>query len=107
PRTSAQTPTPWQNLMLSDWMHVYSFADAHPTVTQAQIVQHFSSLKTDALLFDQSTLSRKLWEHPKMEAHVSDNPTALSSKRPHIVTSPQSSLHSFIGYNIWKQEVRL
>ncbi|KIK88625.1 hypothetical protein PAXRUDRAFT_152252 [Paxillus rubicundulus Ve08.2h10] len=89
PCTSAQTSTlSWQNLTLSDWMHVYNFVDAHPTVTQAQIVQHFSSLKTGALLFDQSTLLCKLWEHPKMEAHVSDNPTVLLSKRSHIVTSP-------------------
>ncbi|KAF9218437.1 hypothetical protein BS17DRAFT_798588 [Gyrodon lividus] len=77
PRTSAQTLNKIQhNLTLADWMQVYSFIDAHPDVAQAQIVQHFSSLKTNALLFNQSTLLHKLWERPKMEAY-----------RPHIVTS--------------------
>ncbi|KIL00304.1 hypothetical protein PAXRUDRAFT_130180, partial [Paxillus rubicundulus Ve08.2h10] len=49
-----------QNLTLLDWMHVYDFVDAHPTVTQAQIVWHLGSLRTGALLFDQSALSCKL-----------------------------------------------
>ncbi|KIK77587.1 hypothetical protein PAXRUDRAFT_166397 [Paxillus rubicundulus Ve08.2h10] len=92
PRTSGQMPMIQQNLTLADWMHVYSFVDAHPSVTQTQIVQHFNSLKTNALLFDQSTLSRKLQEYPKMEAHIDDNPTALSSKRPCAVTSPAVEL---------------
>ncbi|KIK91547.1 hypothetical protein PAXRUDRAFT_149261, partial [Paxillus rubicundulus Ve08.2h10] len=76
------------NLTLADWKQVYSFIDAHPDAAQAQIVQHFSPLKTNAHQFNQSTLSCKLWECPKMEACVDNNPTALSSKRPHIVTSP-------------------
>ncbi|KIK90758.1 hypothetical protein PAXRUDRAFT_151220, partial [Paxillus rubicundulus Ve08.2h10] len=89
PRTSAQTLNEtWHNLTLADWMQVYSFIDAHPDVAQAQIVQHFRSLKTNALQFNQSTLSHKLRECPKMEACIDDNPTALSSKRPCIVTSP-------------------
>ncbi|KIO02119.1 hypothetical protein M404DRAFT_97074, partial [Pisolithus tinctorius Marx 270] len=61
PRTSAKTSSVTrQNLTLSDWMQVYSFIDNHPTTTQANIVQHFCSLETGALLFDQSTLSCKL-----------------------------------------------
>ncbi|KIK79656.1 hypothetical protein PAXRUDRAFT_768603, partial [Paxillus rubicundulus Ve08.2h10] len=44
--TSAQTSTlSQQNLTLSDWMHVYDFVDVHPTVTQAQIVQHFGTIE--------------------------------------------------------------
>ncbi|KIK77704.1 hypothetical protein PAXRUDRAFT_165989 [Paxillus rubicundulus Ve08.2h10] len=91
-RTSGGMPTIRQNLTLADWMHVYSFVYAHPSVAQTQIVQHFNSLKTNALLFDQLTLSCKLQERPKMEAHIDDNPTALSSKRPHVVTSPAVEL---------------
>ena len=90
PRTSAQLPktSSRPNLTLSDWMTVYSYADSHPDCTQADIVRHFSTLVTGALIFDQSTLSRKLRDRPKMEARVNENPTALSSKRPRIVTRP-------------------
>jgi len=69
-------------------MDVYSYVDSHPNASQADIVRHFSTLATGALVFDQSTLSRKLRDHPKMEACVNSNPTALSSKRPRIVTRP-------------------
>lgn len=67
---------------------VYSFIDSHPNVTQAKIVEHFKSLKSGALVFMQSTLSRKLRERPKMEAHINDNPNALSLKRPRAATRP-------------------
>ena len=69
-------------------MDVYSYVDSHPNASQADIVRHFSTLATGALVFDQSTLSRKLRYRPKMEARVNSNPTALSSKRPRIVTWP-------------------
>jgi hypothetical protein len=90
PRTSAHSPksSPRQNLTLSDWMTVYSFIRSHPHVTQTEIVEHFKSLKSGALVFTQSTLSRKLREQPKLEARINDNPNALSSKRPRIVTRP-------------------
>lgn len=90
PRTSAQLPktSSRQNLTLSDWMTVYSYVDLYPNVSQADIVRHFSTLATGALVFDQSTLSRKLRDCTKMEARVNSNPTALSSKRPRIVTRP-------------------
>ncbi|KIK78578.1 hypothetical protein PAXRUDRAFT_163632, partial [Paxillus rubicundulus Ve08.2h10] len=71
---------------------VYRFVDAHPSVAQTQIVQHFNSLKTNSIFFDQSTLSHKSQECPKMEAHIDDNPTTLSSKRPCVVTSPAVEL---------------
>ncbi|KIM55682.1 hypothetical protein SCLCIDRAFT_134184, partial [Scleroderma citrinum Foug A] len=48
-----------QNLTLSDWMTVYSYVDLYPNVSQADIVRHFSTLTTGALVFDQYTLS--LW----------------------------------------------
>jgi hypothetical protein len=90
PRTSAQSPegSSRQNLTLSDWMSVYSYVDMHHNVPQAQVVQHFKSLESGALIFTQSTLSRKLRERPEMEARQNDNPNALSSKRPRVVTRP-------------------
>ena len=90
PRTSAQLPkaSSHQNLTLSDWLIVYSYVDLHPNTPQADIVQHFGFLATRALVFTQSTLLRKLHDCPEMEARVNDNPTALSSKRPHIVVRP-------------------
>jgi hypothetical protein len=91
-RTSAHSPSESsssrQNLTLSDWIAVYSFVDTHHNATQAEIVQHFQSLKTGALIFNQATLSRKLRQRPKMEARIGDNPNALSSKRPRVVTRP-------------------
>ena len=91
PRTSAQTLPVHirQNLTLADWMMVYSFIDDHPNAAQADVVRQFASLKTGKLVFDQSTLCRKLRERPKMEARINDNPAALSSKRPQIVTCPE------------------
>ncbi|KIK10908.1 hypothetical protein PISMIDRAFT_123701 [Pisolithus microcarpus 441] len=88
PWTSAQLPatSSHQNLTLSDWMTVYSYVDSHPNASQVDIVQHFSSLATGALLFNQSTLSWKLHDHLKMEACIDTNPLALSSKRPWVVT---------------------
>ena len=93
PKTSAQPPTKntgtsRQNLTLADWMTVYAYIDSHPTSSQMNIVQHFRSLETGALVFNQSTLSRKLQERPEMEARANSNPNALSSKKPRIVTRP-------------------
>jgi hypothetical protein len=90
PPTSAQAPqaTTQQNLTLYDWMTVYAYVDAHPTAAQGNIVRHFATLKTGQLIFDQSTLSHKLREHLKLESCINDNPAALTSKWPCIVTSP-------------------
>ena len=73
---------------MSDWMAIYSFVDTHPNASQGEIVRHFKSLKSGALIFNQSTLSRKLRERPQMEARINDNPNALSLKWPRIVTRP-------------------
>jgi hypothetical protein len=91
PRTSARSPecsTSRQNLTLSDWMTVYSFVDTHSDMPQVEVVWHFKSLESGALIFNQSTLSRKIRERSKMEARLNDNPSALSSKRPRVVTRP-------------------
>ncbi|KAG6328322.1 hypothetical protein ID866_10767, partial [Astraeus odoratus] len=66
-------------------MTIYSYVDSHLDIPQSDIVQYFSTLKTGALIFTQSTLSCKLHDHPKMEACINSNPMALSSKRPCIV----------------------
>ncbi|KIK80473.1 hypothetical protein PAXRUDRAFT_158593, partial [Paxillus rubicundulus Ve08.2h10] len=76
------------NLMLSDWITVFAYIDSHPTVPQNSVVKHFGTLKSGALIFTQATLSHKLHTRPVLEACVNDNPNALSSKHPRIVTRP-------------------
>ena len=39
-------------------------------------------------MFTQATLSRRLKDHEHIESHAHSNPTALSSKRPQVVTRP-------------------
>ncbi|EGN97835.1 hypothetical protein SERLA73DRAFT_153113 [Serpula lacrymans var. lacrymans S7.3] len=75
PATSAQPVknTSRHNLTLSDWSTVYTYIEVDKS----------------ALLFNQSTLSRKLHKHPKMENCINNNPSALSSKRPCIVTNSE------------------
>ncbi|KIK75551.1 hypothetical protein PAXRUDRAFT_172509 [Paxillus rubicundulus Ve08.2h10] len=84
PATTAKSlqQTSRQNLTLANWLFVYAYIDAHPDTSQANIVEYFQTCQEGALIFTQSTLSRKLQEHSKMEAHANDNPIALSSKRP-------------------------
>ncbi|KIK74169.1 hypothetical protein PAXRUDRAFT_176503 [Paxillus rubicundulus Ve08.2h10] len=90
PSTSAQLAqsTTRSNLTLSDWMTVFAYVDSHPTTPQNSIVNHFRTLKSGPLVFTQATLSRKLHSRLALEARVNDNPNALSSKRPRIVTRP-------------------
>ena len=83
---------------------VYTYVDAHPGVSQANIVEHFQTRYEGALIFNQSTLSHKLQEQPKVEAHVNDNPNALSSKRPWVVTRPDVE-HALIFW-VWDLELR-
>jgi hypothetical protein len=77
-----------ENLTLHDWMTVLGFIDTHPTMSQAAVVEHFKSKADGALVFTQSSLSRKLQDQECLEARVQSNPNALSSKRPHVVTQP-------------------
>jgi len=77
-----------QNLTLNDWLTVFAYIDAHPAILQCDVVNHFKSLQSGALIFTPSTLSQKLKECSTLEARINDNPSALSSKRPHIVTRP-------------------
>jgi len=89
PATSAQPARITRpNLTLSDWLTVFAYVDAHQAMPQCDIVNHFKSLRSGALIFTQSTLSRKLKERSTLEARINDNPNALSSKRPRTVTRP-------------------
>ncbi|KIJ49970.1 hypothetical protein M422DRAFT_160583, partial [Sphaerobolus stellatus SS14] len=79
-----------KNLTLHDWLTVFKWIDEHPLSTQKDIVDHFASLKDGALIFTQSTLSRKLQIRQELENERKNaNPNALSSKRPRIVTQPE------------------
>jgi len=77
-----------ENLTLHDWKTVYAFVDAHPGMSQGQVVDHFKTKRDGALIFTQSTLSRKMKNRSDLEARTDSYPNALSSKRPRIVTRP-------------------
>ena len=91
PKTSTQpikTPKR-ENLTLFDWMTVYTYVDTLPQpINQGDVVKYFATRPQGALLFSQSTLSRKLRQRPAMEARVESIPNALSCKRPRVVTRP-------------------
>src|SRR5258706_9375431 len=71
-----------ENLTLFDWMTVYTYVDTLPQpINQGEVVKHFATRPEHALLFTQSTLSRKLRQHSEMAARVDSHPNALSSKR--------------------------
>lgn len=91
PRSSAQPPTTKphrSNLTLFDWLLVFSWMDEHVGVRQDDIVNYFATREEGALIFTQSALSKKLSKRSELEARVASNPTALSGKRPRIVTCP-------------------
>ncbi|KIK90001.1 hypothetical protein PAXRUDRAFT_152047 [Paxillus rubicundulus Ve08.2h10] len=104
PATSAQLPqqTSCQNLTLTDWLLIYAYINSHPDVSQAGIVEHFQTCHEGVLIFNQTTLSHKLRECPKMEARADDNPTALSLKRPQVVTRPDVE-HALVLW-VWDME---
>jgi hypothetical protein len=89
-KTSAAPPEKKkrENLTLQDWFDVFLYIDEHPLLDQTEIVKHFSTRAEGKLIFTQPTLSRKIKERPILEARANDNPTALSSKRPRVVTRP-------------------
>ena len=76
------------NLTLNDWLLVLEWVASHPNVPQDEVVAHFRTRKEDALLFSQSTLSRKIKQHEELKAHAQSHPAALSGKRVRIVTRP-------------------
>ncbi|KAJ6616956.1 hypothetical protein B0H10DRAFT_1765294, partial [Mycena sp. CBHHK59/15] len=92
PKTSAKpaAKNKQENLTLSDWLQVFSFVDRHPSMTQKEIVAHFKTLASSALVFSQETLSRKLnpAKRQELEDRVASNPTVLSSKRECVIRWP-------------------
>ena len=69
---------------------MYAYMGTLPQpINQGEVVKHFVTRPSGALLFTQSTvLLCKLQHHPEMEVRVGSNPNALSSKQPHTVTRP-------------------
>ncbi|KAJ6549491.1 hypothetical protein B0H10DRAFT_1850863 [Mycena sp. CBHHK59/15] len=90
PKTSAMAVqnTKRQNLMLNDWMNVFAFIDTHLGLSQQNVTHHFKILATGPLIFFQQTLSRNLQKRGELEACISSNPSALSSKHECVVTRP-------------------
>lgn len=60
------------NLMLTDWLSIYAYIDAHPGASQLNVVEHFHTQQEGPLIFNQSTLCCKLQDCPKVEAHISE-----------------------------------
>ena len=99
PKTSARKITnKKENLTLHDWITVFNYIDEHQNASQDAIVKHFKTRVEGALIFDQSTLSRNLKRRKEMEARVHENPNALSSKRPRIVTRPDVEKALFLWF---------
>ena len=62
PKTSAKPVESChrKNLTLHNWKTVFAFIDAHPVMFQGQVVNYFKTKQDGALIFTQSTLSRKM-----------------------------------------------
>ena len=70
-------------------MTVYAHVDTLPQpVNQGEVVKFFATRPEGALVFTQSTLSRKLQHRSEIEVRMTSVPNALSSKRLRIVTRP-------------------
>ena len=74
-----------KNLTLQDWMVVFAFMDEHPHISQGDVVRHFAAKKDGILVFDQSTLSRKVKARWHELEKITSYPNALSSKHPRVV----------------------
>jgi hypothetical protein len=89
PKTSAKdSSNARKNLTLHDWLTVFAFIDEHPDVSQIGVVEHFASMKTGALHFTQSSLSRNLQKRAELQERAVETPSALSSKRARVMTRP-------------------
>lgn len=82
------------------------YIDAHPGISQDAVVQHFKTCPEGTLIFDQLTLSHKLRDWQKLEAHIHEYPNALSMKWQHIVTQPdvEHALYLWVKHMEAKQE---
>jgi hypothetical protein len=82
-----------QNLTLSDWLFdVFPYINAHPSNTQQQMVNYFSTQASGALQFDATTLGQKVKMRPALEARAKSHPNALSTKHPYAVVRPDVNL---------------
>ena len=92
PRTSSfsNAPSSRQNLTLHDWLRVVNWFDENQPISQEAAVQHFATLRDEALIFNQASLSRHLSKKGRQQdqAKLTSTPTSLSSKRIHVVTRP-------------------
>jgi hypothetical protein len=90
PATSAVLPAKQsrQNLTLLDWMSVFAYVNSNRDVKQGAVVKYFWTRPLGHLIFDQSTLSRKLRERSELEARVNTHPNALSGRRLRAVVRP-------------------
>ena len=59
PKTASKVPliNGCKNLTLHDWIVVFAFIDAHPKLSQGDVVKYFGSRPGSALIFTQCTLS--------------------------------------------------
>lgn len=58
-------------------------------MTQLQVTKHFKTLASGALIFTQSTLSRKLEQRSEIEAQIAGAPGVASAKKIRVVTCPE------------------
>jgi len=49
------------------WFVVFQFIDEHPNILQYQVIEHFKTHREGALIFTQSTLSRKLEQRTELK----------------------------------------
>src|SRR5260370_25150963 len=76
--------------MLGDWLHVVEWYDQNQPISQDATVKYFRNLCEGTLIFDQGSLSCHLTKKGRQhdQEKLAATPTALSSKRAHIVTRP-------------------
>ncbi|KAJ7763933.1 hypothetical protein B0H14DRAFT_2307236, partial [Mycena olivaceomarginata] len=88
--TSALPPkqTTRAHLTTGDWLTVYEYKDKHPLADQPDIMKHFATRREGALLFTQSTLSRKLRDRAAIEKCADETLNALSAKKSCVTTRP-------------------
>ncbi|KAG6330564.1 hypothetical protein ID866_8525 [Astraeus odoratus] len=67
-------------ITLHDWLTVFAYIDAHPDQSHDSIVKHFKTQHEGRLIFNQSTVTRKLQDRKSLEACVDEFPNVLSSK---------------------------
>src|SRR5258708_36448312 len=85
PKTSTQPikMAKQENLTLFDWMTVYTYVDTLPQlINQGEVVKYFATRPQGTLLFTQSTLSRKLQQHPETPHNHSKTSLPSNASNP-------------------------